>query len=132
VSLFNQIYNQEASCRQSGADDAIVLEAAKQRYKNWTGGSEFKRFHWSEAMRHQPKWRSRSCGSSKTYPFIFSSGPATEEKVTRYISRDRAMAATRKGKGKEDSSSQSESFSTVGGIMSTLKKLSTSFAKAQL
>jgi hypothetical protein len=35
-------------------------------------------------------------------------------------------------KGKEDSSSQMESSSVVGGIMSTLNKLSTSFAKAQM
>jgi hypothetical protein len=55
VSLFNQIYNQEASCRQSGADDAMVLETAKERYKNRTGGSEFKRFHSWEAVRHQPR-----------------------------------------------------------------------------
>jgi hypothetical protein len=38
----------------------------------------------------------------------------------------------RKGKGKEGSSSQCVSSSAVGGIMSTLKKLSISFAKAQL
>jgi hypothetical protein len=45
VSLFKQIYNQETSCRQSGAHDVMVLETAKQRYKNWSGGSEFKRLH---------------------------------------------------------------------------------------
>jgi hypothetical protein len=45
---------------------------------------------------------------------------------------DRAKAAVRKGEGKEDSSNQSESSSAVSGMMSTLKKLSTSFAKAQL
>jgi hypothetical protein len=45
VLLFNQIYNQESSCRQSGADDAMVLETAKERYKNKTRGSSFKRFH---------------------------------------------------------------------------------------
>jgi hypothetical protein len=37
-----------------------------------------------------------------------------------------------KGKGTEGSSSQSESSSKMGGIMSTLKKLSTSFIKAQI
>jgi hypothetical protein len=31
VSLFNQIYIQESSSRQSGADDAMVLETAKQQ-----------------------------------------------------------------------------------------------------
>jgi hypothetical protein len=45
VSLFNQIYNQDSSNRQSGADGGMVLEIAKQRYKNRTG-AEFKRFHW--------------------------------------------------------------------------------------
>jgi hypothetical protein len=52
VSLFNQIYNQEASCRQSDVNDAIVLETIKLRYKNRTGGSEFKCLHWWEAVRH--------------------------------------------------------------------------------
>jgi hypothetical protein len=37
-----------------------------------------------------------------------------------------------KGKWKEGSSSQSESSSIVGDIMSTLKMLITSFAKAQM
>jgi hypothetical protein len=29
VPLFNQIYNQEASSRQRGADDAMILETTK-------------------------------------------------------------------------------------------------------
>jgi hypothetical protein len=44
VSLFNQIYNQESSNRQSGADDDMVLEIAKQRYQNQTD-AEFKCFN---------------------------------------------------------------------------------------
>jgi hypothetical protein len=44
VSLFNQIYNQESSNGQSGADNGMILEIAKQRYKNQTG-AKFKRFH---------------------------------------------------------------------------------------
>jgi hypothetical protein len=52
--------------------------------------------------------------------------------VTHPIDRDRAKAIARKGKGKKGSISQSESSSTVSGIISTLKKLSISFAKAQL
>jgi hypothetical protein len=43
----------ESYCRQSGADDTMVLETAKEWYKNRIGGSEFKRFHWWEAVRHQ-------------------------------------------------------------------------------
>jgi hypothetical protein len=54
VSLFNQIYNQESSNRQNGADDGIILEIAKQRYKNQTG-AEFKHFHWLEGVRYQRK-----------------------------------------------------------------------------
>jgi hypothetical protein len=50
--------------------------------------------------------------------------------VTRPISQDRAKMAARKGKGKIDSSSQSGYFSTMGDIMSTLKKLDTSFTMA--
>jgi hypothetical protein len=100
VSLFNQIYNQESSFRQSGANDVMVLETAKQQYKNWTG-SEFKRLHWWEAVRHQLKWRARSAASSTTDPFLSSSEAATEEDVTCPIGQDRAKAAARKGKGKE-------------------------------
>jgi hypothetical protein len=54
VSLFNQIHNQESSNKQSGADDDMVLEIAKQRYKNRTD-AEFKRFHWWKGVRYQPK-----------------------------------------------------------------------------
>jgi hypothetical protein len=61
--------------------------------------------------------------------FVSSSESGTEE-VTRPIGRDRAKMAARKGKGKEHSSSQSGSSSTIGGIMSTLKKIGTSFTRA--
>jgi hypothetical protein len=59
--------------------------------------------------------------------FLSSSDAATEEKVTRPIGWDRAAART--GKGKEDSSSQSESSYAMSSIISTLNKLSTSFIK---
>jgi hypothetical protein len=52
--------------------------------------------------------------------------------VTRHIGRDRVKTAVQKGKEKEDSSSQSESSFTVGGIMFTLNKLSTSFSKTHM
>jgi hypothetical protein len=77
-------------------------------------------------VRHQLKWRAKSAGDPK----ISSSDPTIEEDVTRLIDRDRAKAAA--WKGKEDSNSQSKFFTAVGGMMSTLKKLITSFAKAQL
>jgi hypothetical protein len=73
-----------------------------------------------------------SADSSTTDPFLSSSDPANKEDVTCPISRDRPKVAAWKGKENECSSSQSESSSTVGVIMSTLKKLNTSFAKMQM
>jgi hypothetical protein len=85
-------------------------------------------------VRHQLKWRARSTGSSIiiTNPFLSSSEAAAKEEVTHSIGRNRAKAGAWKRKGKEGSSNQSGSSSTMGGIMSTLKKLSTSFTKAQM
>jgi hypothetical protein len=87
----------------------MVLETAKEWYKNRTGGSEFKRFHWWEVVRHQPKRRKMSAGSSTIDPWVSSSDRTGEEEVTRPMGRDRAKAAARKGmgKGNEGSSSQS-------------------------
>jgi hypothetical protein len=82
----------------------MVLEIVKQRYKNRTGG-EFKRFHWWEGVRYQPKWRERSDASSTMDAFVSSSEVGTEEEVTRPIGRDKAKTVVRKGKGKEISSS---------------------------
>jgi hypothetical protein len=79
LSLFNQIYNQESSYRQSGADDDMVLETVKQWYKN-RAGAEFKRLKWRarwEALRHQPKWRARSAASLTMDLFLFSSEATT-------------------------------------------------------
>jgi hypothetical protein len=83
-------------------------------------------------VRHQPKWRVRSADSSTIDPFLFLSDPATEEEVICHIDQNRAKAAARKEKEKEGLSSQSESSSIVGDIMSTLKKLSTLFSKTQI
>jgi hypothetical protein len=109
----------------------MVLEAIKQQYKNQTE-FEFKRLHWWKVVRHQSKWRVRLAGSSTIDSFLSSSDPATEKEVTRPIDRDRAKTVAWKGKEKEGSSNQSESSSVVGDIIYTLKKLSTSFAKAQM
>jgi hypothetical protein len=81
-------------------------------------------------MRHQPNWRAKSASSSTTDSWVSLSDCTSEEEVTRPIGQDRAKAVTRKGKAKEGSSSQNESFSTVDDMMFTLKKLNTSFAKA--
>jgi hypothetical protein len=59
--------------------------------------------------------------------FVSSIEVETEEKVTRLIGRDKAKTAARKGKENENSSSQSESSFTMGGIISNPKKLCTSF-----
>jgi hypothetical protein len=77
----------------------MVLDITKQRYKNWTG-AEFKRFHWWEAVRYQPKRRTMSDAPSTMNTFVSSSEAATDEEVTRPIDRDRAKTAARKGKGK--------------------------------
>jgi hypothetical protein len=131
ISLFNLIYNQESFSRQNEVDDVMVLKTAKQRYKNQTG-TEFKRLHWWEGVRHQSKWKVRSTAPFTTDPFLSLSDAATEKEVTRPIGQDRVKVAARKEKGKEGSSSQSESSFIIGDIMSTLKKLSTSFTKAQM
>jgi hypothetical protein len=89
VSLFNQIYNQECSNRQSETGNDMILEIAKQQYKNQTG-AEFKHFHWWEAVRYQPKWRVRSDAPSIMDAFVSSSEAAIEEEVTCLIGRDRA------------------------------------------
>jgi hypothetical protein len=65
-------------------------------------------------------------------PFVSSSEATTDEEVTRPIGLDRAKVAARKGKGTKGSCSQSGSSSKMGVIMSTLKKLSTSFIKVQM
>jgi ribosomal protein L32E len=59
----------------------MILNIAKQRYKNQTG-AEFKRFHWWKAVRYQPKWRARSDAPSIIDAFVSSSEAATEEEVT--------------------------------------------------
>jgi hypothetical protein len=52
--------------------------------------------------------------------------------VTHLISRDRAKTTAWMGKRKENLSSQSGSFSTMNDIMSTPKKLGTSFTRTQI
>jgi hypothetical protein len=64
--------------------------------------------------------------------FVSLSEVATEEEVTHHIGRDRAKTVAQTRKGEEDSSSQSGSSSAMGDIISTLKKLDTSFTRAQI
>jgi hypothetical protein len=109
----------------------MVLEIAKQRYKNQTC-AEFKRFHWWEGVRYQPKWMARSNAPSTMDAFVSLSEARTKEEMTHPIGRDRAKTTARKEKLKEDSSSQNGSSSVMDCIMSTLKKLCTSFTRAQM
>jgi hypothetical protein len=84
-------------------------------------------------VKHQPKWRAKTSDSDTTKPWASSSEPIDEEEVSRLMGHDRAKAAVRKAKGKASSSNQSEHDpSTMGGVLFTLKKVSTTFAKVQL
>jgi hypothetical protein len=100
----------------------MVLDIVEQRYRNQTS-VEFKCLHWWEVVRSQPKWRSRLDAPSIMDAFVSSSEATTEKDVTRPIGRDRAKTVARKGKEKEDSSSQSGFSSTMCGIMSTIKEV---------
>jgi hypothetical protein len=85
-------------------NDIIILKTVKERYKNQTS-IEFNRFHWWEAVRHQPKWMARSDDTSTMDAFVSSSEAVTEEEMTHPIDQDRVKMAARKRKEKEDSSS---------------------------
>ncbi|XP_008678146.3 glutathione S-transferase T3 [Zea mays] len=125
VTKFNGFYLQEERLRQSGADDAMVMDAAMARFEGKMG-HPFKRHHWWQVVRHEPKWsakhglgsRSDSTANKRTRLGVsgeYSSGGTedTEEEVPRPVGRDRAKAAARKtktkGKGKEATSSESTS-----------------------
>jgi hypothetical protein len=142
VSLFNALYNQEDGNRQSGADDDMVMEAAKARYRQ-KAGHEFRLFHWWQVVRNQPKWsrkhgggpsidvskRSR-LGSSGEYT---SGSRETDEEVSRPMGRDRAKAAARKGKGTASSSDvDSSSMSGTGSMLKNLCKVSKRFVTAKM
>jgi hypothetical protein len=83
-----------------------------------------------ESYKEPTKYRAKTIGSSATDPYVSSSDHMSEEEVTRPMDRDRAKAAVQKGN--ECSSSHSKSSFAVGDMMSTMKKLSTAFAKTQL
>jgi hypothetical protein len=144
VSLFNAVYNQEEANRQSGADDLMVMEAAKARYKQRVG-QDFKHFHWWQSVRFEPKWSLKHSGG----PSIdvskrsrlgasgeYSSGErASEEEVARPMGRDRAKAAARRGKGKAKAGSSSQSTTEsaeMGGMMQNLCKITREYTQAKL
>lgn len=144
VSLFNAVYNQEVLDRQSGADDLMVMKAAKARYAQKTG-QKFRHYHWWQVVRHQPKWSMKHgdgpsgdvsnrtrLGASSGYS---SDDRSTEEEVTRPMGRDRAKAAARKGKGKTKASTSSQSgieSTEVGGMLKNLCKITKEYTQVKL
>eukprot|EP00267_Zea_mays_P051416 XP_020404362.1 uncharacterized protein LOC103648433 [Zea mays] len=125
VTKFNGFYLQEERLRQSGADDAMVMDAVMAMFKGKMG-HPFKRHHWWQVVRHEPKWSAKhglgsesdSTANKRTRLGVsgeYSSGGTedTEEEVPRPVGRDRAKATARKtktkGKGKEATSSESTS-----------------------
>jgi hypothetical protein len=64
--------------------------------------------------------------------FVSSSEAEIDEEVSHPIDQDRDKTIAWKRKEKEDLSSQSGSSFVMAGIMSTLKKLDTSFTRAQI
>jgi hypothetical protein len=143
VALFNGYYIQEERVRQSGADDAMVMEGAMARYENDPKVTlAFKCHHWWRAIRHEPKWAAKhgpgsgSDVSSKRTRFgvsgKYSSGgteDTEQDNETRPIGRDRAKAAKRKekAKGKESSSS-----SAVASKAFAMKNMWGGLVKAKL
>ncbi|AQK71945.1 hypothetical protein ZEAMMB73_Zm00001d016914 [Zea mays] len=125
VTKFNGFYLQEERLRQSGADDAMVMDATMARFEGKIG-HPFKRHHWWQVVRHEPKWSAKhdlgsgsdSTANKRTRLGVsgeYSSGGTedTEEEVPRPVGHDRAKAAAgktkTKGKGKEATSSESTS-----------------------
>ncbi|AQK82235.1 Putative calcium-dependent lipid-binding (CaLB domain) family protein [Zea mays] len=103
----------------------MVMDAAMARFEGKMG-HPFKRHHWWQVVRHEPKWSAKhglgsgsdSTANKRTRLGVsgeYSSGGTedTEEEVPRPVGRDRAKAAARKtktkGKGKEATSSESTS-----------------------
>jgi hypothetical protein len=143
VALFNGYYIQGERVRQSGADDAMVMEETMARYENdLKVRTAFKRHHWWRAVRHEPKWAVKygpgsgsDVSSKRTHLGVsgeYSSGgteDTEQDNETRPIGRDRAKAAKRKekAKGKESSSS-----SAVGSKAFAMKNMWGGLVKAKL
>jgi hypothetical protein len=58
VTKFNGFYLQEERLRQSGADDVMVMDAAMARFEGKMG-HPFKRHHWWQVVRYEPKWSAK-------------------------------------------------------------------------
>nr|XP_051210911.1 glutathione S-transferase T3-like [Lolium perenne] len=139
VSLFNAYHIQEEALRQSGADDAMVMKAAMERYANDKRVTQpFRRHHWWQAVRNEAEWKGQHGPGSGTDSTSkrsrlgvsgeYSSSDATTEEE-RPTGRDRAKTAARKGrrKGKETSSR-----SEVGSKSFAMKNMWNGLVKAKL
>jgi hypothetical protein len=138
VALFNGYYIQEERVRQSGADDAMVMEGAMVRYENDPKvTTAFKRHHWWRAVRHEPKWAAKhgpdsgsDVSSKRTRLGVsgeYSSGgteDTEQDNETRPIGRDRAKAAKRKEKAKgKEKGKEFSSSSAVGSKAFAMKNM---------
>jgi hypothetical protein len=147
VTLFNGYYIQEERVRQSGADDAMVMEGAMARYENDPKvTTAFKRHHWWRAVRHEPKWAAKHClgsgsdvSSKRTCLGVsgeYSSGgteDTEEDNETRPIGRDRAKAAKRKEKAKgKEKGKESSSSSAVASKAFAMKNMWGGLVKTKL
>lgn len=123
----------------------MVMKAAQARYENdirVTG--PFRRIHWWEAVRNEPKWKGQhgaGSGSDSTAKRSrlgvsgeYSSGGASEDtEAERPIGRDRAKAAARREKEKgRRKGKESSSSSEVGSKAFAMKKMWSGLVKAKL
>jgi hypothetical protein len=44
----------------------LMMSWFSRSLRSRTGSSKFKRFHWLDVVKHRPKWRAKSIGSSST------------------------------------------------------------------
>jgi hypothetical protein len=138
VALFNGYYIQEKRVRQSGADDAMVMEGVMARYKNDSKVmTAFKRHHWWRAICHEPKWAVKhgpdsgpDVSSKRTRLGVSGeySSDRTEDteqdNETRPIGRDMAKAAKRKEKAKgKEKGKESSSSSAVARKAFVMKNM---------
>ena len=99
----------------------------------------FRRFHWWQAVRNEPKWKGQhgpGSGSDSTAKRSrlgvsgeYSSGEATEE--DRPIGRDRAKATTRREKGRRKGK-ESSSSSEVASKAFTMKNMWSGLVKTKI
>jgi hypothetical protein len=147
VIVFNGYYIQEERVRQSGADDAMVMEGAMARYENDSKVmTAFKRHHWWRAVRHEPKWAAKygpssgsDVSSKRTRLDVsgeYSSGgteDTEEDNETRPIGRDRAKTAKQKEKAKgKEKGKESSSSSAVASKAFAMKNIWGGLVKAKL